>query len=334
MPRTLKVTDQRLSSQASDRRTIEAFLEMMAVDRDAAPSTLKNYGRDLAVFQEYAVGRGESLLTVGANDISAWLESLHQAGLTASTTALKVSALRQFFQFLYLEEYRADNPTSKVARPRTVRPLPKALSLEETKALVGAVSADSTPKGLRLLAIVELLYGSGLRISELVSLSAKAVHADSAGLIVLGKGGKERFVPISSAAKSAVDRYLAVRGEIMDGAASSQWLFPSRGKTGRITPARIAQLLKAAAVTAGVDPTRVSPHVLRHAFATHLVSNGADLRSVQVMLGHSDITTTQIYTHVAKERLKKLVHDAHPLANDKSASSSTSDGKKPPRNNG
>jgi len=292
---------------------LELFLEMMAVERSAAPSTLKNYGRDLARFAAFVQRRGESLETAGAGDIAAWLAVLEAEGLAASTAALKVSALRQFYQFLYAEGVRGDNPTSVIDRPRTKRPLPKILSVEETRRLVEA-AAGGEPKGLRLKAMIETLYAAGLRVSELVGLPRSAVRKGQPYLIVSGKGGKERLAPLGRAAVAALKDYLSVRDRFLREGAESPFLFPSRGKTGHVTAARFAQMLKDLANAANIDPARVSPHVLRHAFATHLLDGGADLRAVQEMLGHSDITTTQIYTHVAQDRLRDLVFTKHPLA--------------------
>jgi len=300
---------------------IEAFLEMMAVERAAAANTLKNYGRDLQRFADFAKTRSETLETAGADDIAAWLAALERAGLAASTAALKVSALRQFYQFLYAEGLRGDNPAASIDRPRTKRPLPKILSVKEVGALFAAVEVVEGAPGVRLRAMLEILYAAGLRVSELVGLPIGAMRRGERTLIVRGKGGKERLAPLTPAALDAVSEYLDVREQFLRGrkagAQPSLWLFPSRGTTGHITAARFAQMLKDLAAAAGIEPARVSPHVLRHAFATHLLNGGADLRSVQQMLGHADITTTQIYTHVAQERLKELVLTRHPLAKKK-----------------
>lgn len=295
-------------------RLIEAFLEMMSVERAAAANTLKNYGRDLERFAGFAASRGESLETAGADDIAAWLEALEAEGLAASTAALKVSALRQFYQFLYAEGDRSDNPTAAIERPKTRRPLPKTLTSAEVAALFEAAEKAEGPKGARLLAMLEVLYAAGLRVSELVGLPLAAMRKHDRFLIIRGKGDKERLAPLGQRAIEAVEAYLLVRDAFLPEGGASPWLFPSRGKTGRLTSARFAQLLKDLAVEAGVPPSKVSPHVLRHAFATHLIEGGADLRSVQQMLGHADITTTQIYTHVAQERLRELVLKNHPLA--------------------
>ncbi len=299
---------------APNARLIEAFLEMMAVERAAAASTLKNYGRDLERFSLFAVRRKETLETAGADDIAAWLEGLERDGLAASTAALKTSALRQFYQFLYTEGYRADNPTASIDRPKTRRPLPKILNAAEVSALFDAACRIGGAKGLRLVAMLEVLYAAGLRVSELVGLKLAAVRKGERLLMIRGKGEKERLAPLTERAVVAVGAYLKVRDAFIEEGQSSPWLFPSRGKTGHITSARFAQVLKDLAVEAGVPPSKVSPHVLRHAFATHLLEGGADLRSVQQMLGHADITTTQIYTHVAQDRLKDLVFTKHPLA--------------------
>ncbi len=305
----------------SNARLLDAFLEMMAVERAAARNTLKNYGRDLMRFATFCKARSETLETAGADDIVAWLAALEAEGLAASTAALKVSALRQFYQFLYTEGHRADNPTAAIDRPRTRRPLPKVLTREEVEALFEAAQAIDGAAGLRLRAMLEILYAAGLRVSELVSLPLGAFRAGERLLIIRGKGDKERLAPLTGKAIEAVGAYLGVRAQFMEkkkaGAAASPWLFPSRGKTGHITTARFAQTLKDLAVAAGVPPAKVSPHVLRHAFATHLLEGGADLRSVQQMLGHADITTTQIYTHVAQDRLRDLVFSKHPLAKKK-----------------
>ena len=241
------------------------------------------------------------------------MKALDAEGLSAATAALGVSALRQFYLFLYAEGLRGDNPAATIDRPRLKRPLPKILSTEETARMIEAARGDD-PKARRLLAMIETLYGSGLRVSELVSLPLSACRPGRPYLVVKGKGGKERIAPLGSKAAEAIGAWLEVRGRLIGDGATSPFLFPSRGRSGHVTAARFAQMLKDLAVKAGVPTARVSPHVLRHAFATHLLDRGADLRSVQEMLGHADITTTQIYTHVAQDRLKALVEAAHPLA--------------------
>ncbi len=313
------MTARKLAKTSTDAniRLLDAFLEMMAVERAAAANTLKNYGRDLGRFAAFCKDRNETLETAGGEDIAAWLAALEAAGLAASTAALKVSALRQFYQFLYTEGYRADNPSASIERPRTKRPLPKVLTGKEVDALFAAAEGIDGAAGLRMQAMLEIIYSAGLRVSELVTLPLGAVRAGDRLVIIRGKGGKERLAPLTGKAIEAVSAYLGARDTFLNkknASASSPWMFPSRGKAGHITTARFAQMLKDLAIAAGISPAKVSPHVMRHAFATHLLEGGADLRSVQQMLGHADITTTQIYTHVAQDRLRDLVFSKHPLA--------------------
>ncbi len=297
----------------ADRGLIDLFLDMLTVDRGAASSTLKNYGRDLALFAHFVRPRGEDLSTAGTDDMSAWLAALEGQGLSASTAALKTSALRQFYEFLYTEGHRDLNPAARLARPRLHRPLPRTLAVDEVSRLIDAAGAPDDPRTLRLRAMIETLYGAGLRVSELVSLTLAAIRDPRRGVVIRGKGGKERIAPLGGAAVRAIDAYLPHRDAFARGAVSP-YLWPSRGKTGYVTAARFAQMLKEAAIAAGISPERVSPHVLRHAFATHLLEGGADLRTVQTLLGHADIVTTEIYTHVAQDRLDRLVRTKHPLA--------------------
>lgn len=304
--------------RSDELNLVALFLDMMAIDRGAAANTLKNYGRDLERFAKFVRNQGESLITAGPDDITAYLAAIESEGLSPATAALKCSAIRQFYLFLYTEDYRADNPAAAVDRPKLHRPLPKILSEEEAAKLVEAARGDSA-KSLRLLAMSELLYGAGLRVSELVSLPVAAIDRSTPAVRVKGKGGKERVIPLGGAAIRALDCYIAVRNEFLRKDADgkpipSLYLFPSRGASGHMTAARFAQLIKELALNAGISPERVSPHVLRHAFATHLLSGGANLRAVQTMLGHADISTTEIYTHVAQDRLKELVFNNHPLA--------------------
>ncbi|MEM9706304.1 MAG: site-specific tyrosine recombinase XerD [Pseudomonadota bacterium] len=300
-----------------DAGLIERFSEMMAVERDASLNTLKNYSRDLVRFAKYARAKGETLLTVGPDDISAWLVTLEQAGLSASTAALKMSALRQFFQFAYAGGDRSDDPTRAVSRPKVRRPLPKTLSLEETETLLRIAAqqaAGGGPRAVRLQAMLETLYAAGLRVSELVSLKLAALNLNERFLIVRGKGDKERLAPLGEPAVKAIEHYLPLRLSFAGVGEETPFVFPSRGKTGAVTTARFAQELKDLAVKAGIEPARVSPHVLRHAFATHLLAGGADLRVVQELLGHANIVTTEIYTHVGQDRLRDIVQSAHPLS--------------------
>lgn len=283
----------------------QRFLAMLAAERGAAANTLAAYRRDLASARE-------TLGDLGTADAAA-LASLGEAwsALAASSLARKCSALRQFYGFLVDEGLRGDDPSSALPRPRTRRPLPRLLSREDVArflALAEEEAAGERADAVRLLALLELLYGSGLRASELVSLPLSAVPRDAPLLHVTGKGGQQRMVPVSTRARAALSRWLAVRR------GQSKFLFPSSGASGYLTRVRLFQLLRDLALRAGIDPTRVSPHVLRHAFATHLLEGGADLRVLQTLLGHADIATTQIYTHVESSRLVELVNARHPLA--------------------
>ncbi len=293
---------------------IEAFLETLSAERGAARNTLEAYGRDLR-----AVAAGiqpRPLAEASPADLRHVVQGMAAAGLARSTQARRLSALRQFFRYLVSEGERPDDPTAALDAPRSTQSLPKFLTPAEVEALLEAAHGMDGPEGARLVAIVELLYATGLRVSELVSLpQAAARHGASAGALWLrGKGGRERMVPIGSAAVVALERYLAVRGVFVTTPGLAKWLFPSRSKEGHLTRRRVGQLLKALALGAGLDPAKVSPHVLRHAFATHLLAHGADLRALQTLLGHADIGTTQIYTHVLEERRRALVLEHHPLA--------------------
>ena len=294
---------------------VEAFLEMMSVERAAARNTLTAYGRDLADASGFLAGCGRGLDDAALEDVEAYFVALGARGLSAATAARRRATLRQFYGFALGEGWRADDPARRVEAPKKVASLPEVLSRDEMDRLIGAAAARDGTGGLRLGCLVELAYASGLRISELTGLTLAAVQRDPAYLIVKGKGGKERLAPLNETARRAITAYLAVRPAFLPkGDAANPWLFPSRGKAGRLTPRRFAQMLDGAAIQAGIDPARVSPHVLRHAFATHLLEGGADLRVVQTLLGHADISTTQIYTHVASDRLREVVETRHPLA--------------------
>jgi integrase/recombinase XerD len=301
-------------AQAAVSGWTEAFLEMMAAERGASRHTLVAYGKDIADLSGYLAGRGLDLETAAAEDIEAWFAALSQRGLSGSTAARRRAAVRQFYRFVLGEGWRPDDPSRRVAAPRLGRPLPKVLSREEVERLIAAAAADGAPEAARLAAMVELTYAAGLRVSELTALTLAAVAGDPAYLMVKGKGGKERLAPLGEAARTAVKAWLPHRPAFLPRGRLSPWLFPSRGVGGRLTERRFAQLLDKAAIAAGIDPARVSPHVLRHAFATHLLEGGADLRVVQTLLGHADIATTQIYTHVAQDRLTEVVRTRHPLA--------------------
>ena len=300
-----------------DSRYSETFLEMMAVERGAATKTIEGYRRDLDDFGLFSATRSGVLDEASTEDIRAYVASLSDRGLAASTVSRRLSAIRQFFRFLYAEGLRSDDPTTTVDGPRIRRPLPKYLSEEEVSILLAFSRKSKGPEGKRLVALLEVLYATGLRVSELVGLPLSAITRDVRFLIVRGKGGKERIVPISDPALEALAAYRDVRLYFIPDGAESPWLFPSRGKSGHLTDRRFAQLLKELAIKANIKKSRVSPHVLRHAFASHLLAHGADLRAVQQMLGHADISTTQIYTHVLESRLKTLVENHHPLANRK-----------------
>lgn len=295
---------------------IETFLEMMAAERGALPRTLEAYCRDL---DDLAGFLKADVAKAGSDDLRRYLASLKHAALAPRTAARRLSCLRQFYKFLYSEGVRTDDPTDALDSPRLGRSLPKFLSEDEVESLLAAARGIEGIKGLRATALLELLYATGLRVSELVSLPLAAVRGNSGipkpTIIVRGKGNKERLVPVGDAAREAVAAYLTVREAFIPAKAKvSPRLFPATGRAGHVTRDAFSNLLKEIAARAGIAPTRVSPHVLRHSFATHLLARGADLRSLQQMLGHADISTTQIYTHVLDERLKSLVQNSHPLA--------------------
>ena len=297
----------------ADERLLDAFIEMLAAERGAAANTLDSYLRDLSDCARFLNGRDSDLARATSEDLRAYVAALAAAGRSPRTAARRLSAIRQVYRFLFTEGLRGDDPAAGLDAPRRGRSLPKLLSEAEVDLLLQTARERQGPEGVRLEALLELLYATGLRVSELVCLPLDAVARDPVVLIVRGKGERERLVPLSEPARAAVADFLGVRERFLSGRKDSRWLFPSRGESGHLTRHRVGQLLKDLAREAGIDPTRVSPHVLRHAFATHLLDHGADLRSVQKMLGHADISTTQIYTHVLDERLKALVRDHHPL---------------------
>ncbi|MFN3076407.1 MAG: site-specific tyrosine recombinase XerD [Alphaproteobacteria bacterium] len=294
-------------------RHVENFLEMMASERGASPRTLEAYGRDLDDFVAF-LGKGREIHRATSDDIRAYLAHLRQAGMAPRTAARRLSCLRQYHLFLMAEGVRADDPGSVIDGPRLGRPLPKYLSEAQVEALIDAAHARDDPEGLRLAAMMEILYATGLRVSELVSLPLSSVARDQPVLVVRGKGDKERMVPLSEPARDAIKAYRAVREPFLAGKRTEKWLFPSSAAEGHLTRDGFAGMLKALAVRANVPPSIVSPHVLRHSFASHLLAHDADLRSVQQMLGHADISSTEIYTHVLEDRLKRLVNTRHPLA--------------------
>ncbi len=307
---------------ATDEQLISQFLEMIAAERGAADNTLQAYRRDLDDFLRYLATRNQTLPVVTPADISAYLRAISEGGLAPASRARRLSAIRQLFKFLASEELIAEDPAHGLVGPKKARSLPKTLSVAEVDRLIETARARIEPargrdrvRALRLYALIEMLYATGMRVSELVTLPRTVLAGDGRVLAIKGKGGRERLVPLNQAARAALERYLNVGFD--DGVAPmlpTKWLFASRGAEGHLTRQRLGQELKELAAEAGLDPERVSPHVLRHAFASHLLDRGADLRSVQQLLGHADISTTQIYTHVLEERLKKLVFEHHPLA--------------------
>jgi integrase/recombinase XerD len=306
-----------------ERQLISLFLDMVAAERGGAANTLNAYSRDLGDLTGYLATRKRTISSATTADLRGYLAALADRGFAASSVARRLSAIRQLYRFLLAEGHRSDDPSAIIEGPKRGRPLPKVLSVAEVDRLIAAarqaVDVQRTKglarlRALRLLCLLELLYASGLRISELIALPASAARRDDDMLIVRGKGGKERLVPLNGAAKSAMRDYRAALIQwSQDRASQSKWLFASFGEDGYLTRQHAARELKELAVAAGLRPEQVSPHVLRHAFASHLLHNGADLRVVQTLLGHADISTTQIYAHVLDERLKSLVRDLHPL---------------------
>jgi integrase/recombinase XerD len=289
-------------------RHVEAFLEMLAAERGAARNTLLAYQADLDDFAAFAATRGRPPAGCDAALLQAYMANLQRTGLAARTASRRLSALRQFHRFLLREGMRGDDPTTLLDAPRLPRTLPKYLSEQEVEALLDAAARLSGRRGAVARAALEILYATGLRVSELLALPRRALAGDAAVLLVRGKGGKERIVPLSEKAKQAAGELVTQQDK------DSRHLFPGRDPRRALTRQAFFLLLKDVALVAGLDPARVSPHVLRHSFASHLLAHGADLRSLQLLLGHADIATTQIYTHVLAERLQRLVEAHHPLA--------------------
>ena len=295
---------------------ISSFLEMMSAERGAAANTIEAYRRDLNHYAAFLAAKGQTLLTAPRDSVTAWLDDLKNEGLSASSSARRLSAVRQFHKFLCADGLRGDDPTRIVASPKSRRALPKVLSVAEVDRLLSLAETEantpaSPPKqqaAQRLYVLLEMLYATGLRVSELVSLRRSAVMRDAAFLTVIGKGNKERVVPMNDRARDAVRQWLTTLEP-------GPFLFPAKGEEGYLSRQVFARDLKALAARAGISSARVAPHVLRHAFASHLLAGGADLRVVQMLLGHADISTTQIYTHVLDEKLRNLVESHHPLAN-------------------
>ena len=310
-----------MARPAQSETYVALFLDMLSAERGGARNTLDAYGRDLADFSEHLAADGRTLAKATSDDLRGYLAALAKRSLAPASVARRLSAIRQLYRFLYAEGHRSDDPAAVLEGPKRGRPIPKILSVAEVDRLLQhahAAGADAEQpltvqlRAARLACLLEVLYATGLRVSELVALPASAARRDQRVLVVRGKGEKERLVPFNDAAKRAMAHYLALVDEA-GRASASKWLYPSFGESGHLTRQHFARDLKALAAAAGLPPKRVSPHVLRHAFASHLLQNGADLRVVQTLLGHADISTTQIYTHVLEERLKSLVRDLHPL---------------------
>lgn len=305
------------SDMTGSDNPLAAFFDMLAAERGAAANTVAAYQRDLDDFLLFLTGRQKAIADADSKDIQAYLQHMSQDGLAASSRARRLSAVRQLYKFLVAETVITEDPAVGLSGPKRQRPLPKTLSVAEVDRLietagkrVNGQEGRALFRALRLHCLLEVLYATGMRVSELVSLPRSVLRGDARVLTIKGKGGRERLVPLNPAARAALDRYLAVSGRFDN----APWLFPSKSAEGHVTRQGFAQDLKEIAEEAGLDAERVSPHVLRHAFASHLLDRGADLRAVQQLLGHADISTTEIYTHVLEERLKRLVADHHPLA--------------------
>ncbi|MBB6488440.1 site-specific tyrosine recombinase XerD [Rhizobium lusitanum] len=306
------------------RAHLEAFLEMMSAERGAAVNTLQSYERDLDDLHSFLSERSVRLTDAGSGELGAYLSSLSAQGFKPSSQARRLSAMRQFYKFLYAEGLRTDDPTGILDAPKKGRPLPKTMGVEEVTRLLTRAETEAATAGpdqlqrQRMLVLLELLYATGMRVSELVTLPAKVLDHEGRFLIIRGKGNKERLVPLSQSAIAALKVYGQLQAELAANAKQpapeSPWLFPAASREGHLPRQVFARDLKDLAIRAGLTPSMISPHVMRHAFASHLLANGADLRVVQELLGHSDISTTQIYTHVLEERLHQLVQTHHPLA--------------------
>lgn len=307
-----------------DAALLQSFLEMRSAERGAAVNTLDAYRRDLEDFTHWLAACHLSLRACGPDHVTAYLRRASEAGLSPASRARRLSSIRQLFKFLAAEGIVDEDPALRLTGPKRPRALPRTLSVAEVERLIDTAARRATNsvgseriRALRFNCLIELLYATGMRVTELVSLPRTVLAGDDRVLTIKGKGGRERLVPLNAAARSALDRYLAIGRDGDTSAArtvATRWLFPSKSSGGHLTRQRFAQDLKGTAAEAGLDPARVSPHVLRHAFASHLLDRGADLRAVQQLLGHADISTTEIYTHVLEERLKQVVQRHHPLA--------------------
>jgi integrase/recombinase XerD len=315
------------SSKIPDAKLINLFLDMLAAEQGAGDNTLDAYRRDLADFSGFIAPSGRGFAGVETQALRDYLSDLDGRGFKSSSVARRLSAMRHLFRFLLNERIRSDDPAAILSGPKRGRALPKVLSISDVDRLLARAKALTEPpdasalqrlRALRLYCLLEVLYATGLRVSELVALPRSASRRDARMIVVRGKGNKERLVPLNEPSRQAMADYLAaieaLKPEKKKNAANSKWLFPSFGESGHLTRQHFARELKELAASAGLAARMISPHVLRHAFASHLLHNGADLRIVQTLLGHTDISTTQIYTHVVEERLKSLVRDLHPLA--------------------
>ena len=303
------------TQEAPFSRNVEIFLEMMAAERGASANTIEGYNRDLRNFVLFMQRRREKIENADTKRIKQYLSRLYDEGRAATTRARHLSVLRQFFAFLFAEGLKDSDPTQHISLPKKGRVLPKVLSKLEVEKLLSAARVRDIASDLLLTTLMEILYATGLRVSELVSLRTDAISRDGQIIIVRGKGDKERIVPLGDPAREAVAAYKDKYKGSLEARMTSPFLFPSRGSKGHLTRAQFSNLLKELAEAAGIDRSRVSPHILRHSFASHMLANGADLRTLQQLLGHADISTTEIYTHVLEERLKGLVEHNHPLAN-------------------
>ena len=294
---------------------IDSFLNMLVAERGATVNTVSAYLNDISHFKKYLIGNeiDSKIECCSKESIANYIKYLSKNGLNPRTATRRLSSLRQFFLFLQSENHRSDNPTNNVDGPRQIKSLPKLLSEEEVEQLFEQANQIVGPEGTRLVCLLEIIYAAGLRVSELISLPNTTLSQDQNILLVRGKGGKERLVPLTISAIDSINAYREVRHVFLKSNRESKFLFPSRSKEGFLTRRRVGQLLKDLAIASNIDPEKVSPHVLRHAFATHLLDHGADLRSLQKMLGHADISTTQIYTHVLSKRLMSVVSSHHPL---------------------
>ena len=302
---------------------IETFLEAIQAEQDASENTVMAYARDLQEFEAFLKKTRQDFKSATRSDVENYIVSLETRGMASSTRARRLSSVRQLFRFAFEEGWRNDDPSSQIKGPRKIKHLPNTLSEDQVDRMLDAALKTGRSKSdrLRNTCLMQLLYATGMRVSELVSLPVAAMRGNPEMLFIKGKGGKERMVPLSPSAKMATAAYLADLDQMQElerkkGKPASRFLFPSNGKLGHLTRIRFYTLVKEIAGNAGVDPNTVTPHTLRHAFATHLLAGGADLRVIQMLLGHADVVTTEIYTHVLDEKLKSLVLDHHPLAND------------------